>query len=449
MLLKTNILTGYIRSGLYTNKSVLFGSSLVSELTRYFTDYSASLQSYDEFSTPITLSGDFRLEFSFATTDAATPLYICGNSSFDGFIQLRHADAGGARIFADSSTSDFTINSQSVNEFFNGKLNVFAIERISDTFNCYINDDLIGSTTNSGFGTFSFSFTGRAAGNYHNFSGEHFKAWDAGTLVGDFPLDEGPDSTIRINRAAVPIPSLNIGTAVTWVNDGGSTYNQPSSSGSLLPIGGSAGQTYRFTGIVNTNNVFVNNGVTNLLLALGSNDVIIKAGTQPPRLIGSLGCSITITSLDEIPAATPYATRFNQPASLTNLFTQVSDGWECEEQEPQPFNVSSWTATTGATLIPPNHVRLDSTVAGMFRDYGITGVHRIIVDAESDATTLQMKDSPTGSGAGPDILVANPMSQTIDYDFTSGGIYFRNIGAVNDVCTINQLSVKRFIEVAS
>jgi hypothetical protein len=144
---------------------------------------------------------------------------------------------------------------------------------------------------------------------------------------------------------------------------------------------------------------------------------------------------------------TPYLTRVNQTSADASVYTQVSDGWEGEEEEPQPFNTSTWTASSGDTLVPPNQVRLDSAVGGMFKNYGIYGIHRIVVDAESDAATLQMKDSPTGMGADPDILVTNPMNQTIDYDFINGGIYFRNLGEVTDVCTVRQVSIKRFLEV--
>ena len=306
-----------------------------SVLTRYFTDYDSSLQSYDEFSTPFVLTGDFRIRIKHATSLTNSRALLGRKGTSDDILytdtnQLRFRAAGGTFHSFGVAPGGIVLSDNA--------LHTTEIVRTGTTVSA-TTDGVPHTSTITEAGVFTFDVSARfGSTGYWGGQLADLEIEDAGTLVGDFPLDEGPDSTIRINRAAVlgseewvyPLTldgSVGLFGILGGVASGGVAMNTKFQvEFSWVNLTG--------RGILRVGEAQFDTG--NQTNNTGSASTTIADSASLDRLfvenaaVSTTADSMTI-SVKEIPAATPYATRFNQPASQDNLFAQVSDGWEGEE----------------------------------------------------------------------------------------------------------------------
>lgn len=171
---------------------------------RYFTDYSASLNSYDEFSTPITLSGDFDIEFKATLPDTVDNKYLGPNTDEAGKGGLFGVDADGSVIIRFNNTW-YSLGTVPIDN----QIHLLRLVRSGSDISASIDGTLIG-TQSFITGDWVVNTIARSAGSsgfgYADTAPADLKIWDdgdrdTGTLVVDMPLDEPPEAPERINRA--------------------------------------------------------------------------------------------------------------------------------------------------------------------------------------------------------------------------------------------------------
>lgn len=403
-------------------------------LSRWFTAYSSALNGYDEFSTPFVLTGDYRVRALVYFDGSQTVLY--GNSAFpssrcqvlsDGSVNWR---ADNFFVSVDSPAATVPTN----------RLSIIEVGRVGSAGTITVND----ATVFSGAvptGLCEIDVIARQGGTYANAELAALEIEKAGIMVGDFPLDEGPGSTIRINRAAVL--GSEFGDSVSLVLQNGTIRHGAVLSASTVgfqDIAVGFGALPAAPVLVNisttgSGSVVVEGGGLLSTITAGDSVELVSGGTD----ILFKGTDFTgdiAMSLKEIPAATPYATRFNQPASLTNLFTQVSDGWKGEELwmfgDAIGFNeASTFTAIIGTSFALPLQ---------------IGSVYR----ASGNKETSNRVELRLGGNQVP-IIPNGEFSSDLTISSASGEARYRSSSSVFVPVAgdLTDLSVKRFLEVAS
>lgn len=199
------------------SRPIVFSSAV----QRYFTDYDASLQSYDEFTSPINFGGDFviRAKVNVKSYPVAGSLkaFIGKKSSSLSRLAFGVNDDGSIRLDAPGHATR-------IDSAFNIDLNkTYTVEVSRTGATAKIKNISTGEESSGAFTTSTLTIdvtSQHLNSNYLDGIESDLYIENAGTLVGDFPLDEGPDSMIRINRA----DPLNNATR----------FNQPASQDNLF-----------------------------------------------------------------------------------------------------------------------------------------------------------------------------------------------------------------------
>lgn len=187
------------------------GKSIPSAITRYFRRNEGTTD-YAQFAAPITLAGDFVIEFDGQTSTTSDNAFIGTDVASDaGFVSV---------------SSDGTCILRHTNEWFSlgsitpdNSLHRFRVERSGATVSLYVDDNLIGSTAFSGlwyaktiWRAMASGFTGLV---YTNGILANLKIWDNGVLTHWLPIDDGGD--ILANKATT------LGEELTPIQD----YSDP------------------------------------------------------------------------------------------------------------------------------------------------------------------------------------------------------------------------------
>lgn len=414
------------------SSSIKRSISDISSIQRYITEFLASAASFGNFTDEIVISvgQQYEVEVQF-TSGGTAEQYLIDDKGGSNRLFVRIQASTGNVLSIGGATVTVDGGSNTAKDFRDGIVHTAIISGVA--------------SSELRVGNLGRRFNGTDYLDGHLVG---IKVRKDGVLTDDFPLNEGPSIPYWANRAAtLGGDELAVSSGASWAEAPTGTYTETGNFSSFLDLGGSAGNSYIFT-YEDSLNSRVDNGTVSIDLTDGSGSIVVEGGTVAPRILGPNGAVITPKSLREIPAATPYITKQNVADAQTALYDQVDDGWTGPELEPAPFNISTWTATTGEILVPPNQIELGDAVGGAFKAYGMSGIHRLSVAASSEGTSMQIKDSSTGVGLDPDITTGNPINGTFDYDFVNGGVYFRTTGSGGDRVTINEYSLKRFLEVA-
>jgi hypothetical protein len=416
-------------------KRPLFGST-AKAIKRYITELSAAGSMYDQFSSPITLDGDFEKQIQYVTTETGVFQMLSGLlSSTSEYLGI--TAAGDLELRLSGSFHNFGAVPR------DGRLNTVRLVRVGSSISAYINGALLSSIVNSS--TYRFDVVARyASGLYFNGIWSNLLVEDNGTLIVDAKKDGDGTSNVIVNDAAVlgselwvydPIvvdgsvvqygliaesygailpEASNFLVEVTWINLTGRLG---------LRIGDDSFNTDIETGGTGTGQYLA---TTNTLRSIALQDL---AG-------GSVADSVKIT-VKEIPAATPYLTRVNQTTHEVTLYTEVDNGW-LSTHDYWTYGPSISTGSEGvgqliAGSTSDNAIIADHTYRYSVVASGITsGEIRYQLGASDVVAT-----SVDGSFEGDHTVVSN------DSNYVRVGGVQCNAGASMAVNT------KRFLEVAS
>ena len=329
----------------------------VNLLTRYITELSSAGSMYDQFSSAITLDGDFRIGFKFLCGVQSTFVLYGQSSSFANHISVLptkiEARIAGTRLSFTGSFQD-------------GRLHAGYVERVGSVVTLEMDgvtipeDTLLWSTS-----TLTLDVCGQE--NTTDFSDGiiyDYEITKAGTLIVDAKKDGDGTSNIIVNDAAVlGSEQVTDNTSGTWLNSragdisdisGGirATANSTSAQGAAYPLTGlNVGEDYLVsfttdsddaTGsmfprvaldqalstntqeIIPSYNVEGTTAVEGTFTAIASTMYVGVVRTTPG--IGTY-VEVTNATIKEIPSATPYLTRVNQTTDEVTQYTEVDNGW--------------------------------------------------------------------------------------------------------------------------
>jgi hypothetical protein len=434
--------------GMFSN--VLNSPFGLNTLYRYITELSAAGSMYDQFSSPVVLEGDFEWEMEYFGSAEGYATLI---ASSDDTTRVARVDPDGtARAYAGS----FSVGSSTV--ITDNKSHVLGAKRAGQVFSLYVDRDLEDSVDDANtLGPVDILYLLKRGGTYTDGGWLNLKIWTGGdrttgTLVVDAKKDEDGSTKVIGNAAATlgAEESQNIFVSIDTTD----AYTDFEVTSTL-----STQKTYLITVDVQSREAGsfkINTATTDSsqLFDIGVTELIVTGTTFSSIQTGGTGFTgVAKISTREIPSSTPLLTRVNQTTAEVTKYAVTDDGYLGPELEPQPLNLNTWNITTTASLVSDTEINLGSgpvgnVAGGAYKDYEVEGTYRVQVEADSEGTVLQLKDSPNGLVGDPVIVDSNPIDQTLDYSFTLGGLYFRSIGSEGDRITVDKASVKRIIEVA-
>ena len=452
-------------------------SAVPSVVERYFLEFDSLLSQYVGLDGTITLDADFDVTLKAMQKVAATQI-ILGNTTNTDFIAFRNT--GEIRVSIDSVVIDSALGLIKY-----GKLHSVRVARAGSQVTVWLDDTIVasGSITTP----FNADFIGRfGAGFYWDGIIANLKITDAGTLVGDFPLDESGENDVIVNRAAVlgselVVNGTNITDTTGWAEPrGASTLSAANGRIRSQADGtGTHGMVTTLTGLsvgeqhtidvevnrgTNTGTLFIrysdNAGLFSGILETISNPddgsySFVVTATAETMYVGGISSGhaageyfeLGNVSAKQIPAATPYGTRFNK-ATLNPKFTEVSDGWEGVELVTNGgFDTDTdWTKNAGVS-ISGGVMQFSSSAAGFlaFQDLGdyIAGnVYRFRFNYDVDVNIQPLisgKSGPSVSGTGSYSELITPTATGVRTQFNASNTI---IGQIDNA------SAKRFLEVA-
>lgn len=367
----------------------------VNAVSRYFTTFDSVANMYGEFSSSVTLSGDFRIEFDFSVPVGSNSAFLGGVGDFNNRIFINNSEVNGVVGGASLFNGRVAVNDSS-------DLNHVVIERTDVAITITVNG-VKGAVINSA-NTFVLNYIGRVNTTYSQGFIANLQIEDNGTLVVDMPID-GSDyfaNPIIKNNAAVLggefTTPLNSGD---YIQQGGSTVTPTSATSFNSSTSGSGlrkietlniGTSYLVDvyGLSNCEVWFGLSGSSAFKITVdGTYLITITADTDDLyfRAPFSGDSSFNSVSVKEIPSNTPLATMYNASDGDTESFTFDSDyGWVGEERWLDGLITSLAPATTifdnpypaGKVIIsglPSTDLKFnDGSASGFILDNGIQTV---------------------------------------------------------------------------
>lgn len=452
-------------------------SVLTNQIQRYITELSAAGSMYDQFSSAITLDGDFRIGFKFLCGVQSTFVLYGQSSSFANHISVLptkiEARIAGTRLSFTGSFQD-------------GRLHAGYIERVGSVVTLEMDgvtipeDTLLGSTS-----TLTLDVCGQE--NTTDFSDGiiyDYEITKAGTLIVDAKKDGDGSSNVIVNDAAVlGSEQVTDNTSGTWLNaragaisdvSGGirATANSTSTQGAAYPLTGlNVGEEYLVSFTTDsddtTGSVFprvapdqdLSTSAQEIIPAYNVGDTTAVEGTFTAttstmyvgvvRTTPGVGTYIEVTNatIKEIPAATPYLTRVNQTTDEVTQYT-VEEG---NYIGPEMWTYGDYTYTGDETeyaLLLGNYGAEGGIEAGkayrwsytpdLSSSYATSQIRLRLGEGPVSTLTRDSTDGTTYSGI--EVMAVDESRQDLllqtgaDPQFESG--------------TVTGISVKRLIEVA-
>ena len=157
---------------------------------RYFTTFDAVANSYIELNNVISLSGDFDISVSVATTNTSDENHIIDSTS-DELLKVTTNPLTGTVKYLVGNGSNWRVNIDSITSVTDGVLHVIRVTKVGDDYTLYI-DGVQEATDNTSLGvTPSNIYIGRRADGANYWDGviADVLIEDNGTLVLDMPID--------------------------------------------------------------------------------------------------------------------------------------------------------------------------------------------------------------------------------------------------------------------
>ena len=268
------------------------------------------------------------------------------------------------------------------------------------------------------------------ASQYLNGILANLKIYDSGTLVRDYPINDGKNIL------------ANVATALGSEIDG-LTYALTTAIGGVASVVLSSlsviGKTYlvevSYSGVVGDASVRIGGFSGPSFTGTGTIEFIATATTAVNDILGALTGVTSGSVTVSIKEAEGYGTIINGNDDDWGLFDKQANGdWLGQELVVQPINLLNDWANVGGGLIQTASTWNTSATGGIriASPSWVGGVSvRINAEVYANSSDISVKDSATGQGADPTIatITANTqMSAEVDYVTMNGGLYLRSTG---------------------
>ena len=444
-------------------------------LSKYFVNLDPVLNSHYEMAAPITFSGDFEIECELSTTSTSSYNLIISPTSDSTWLALRGTGLVQMRV----SPTDYLLSTSIIND---GKLHKIKITKINNQFKMYIDEVLEDTSNSTSPYTSSFSFIGKWYNTQHYFDGiiANVKFTDqsgASDVTTTFKLNNSPaaanytystellDNNTFTNgttdwyspRSASSLSIIN--NKLVSIADSAATFGAAQPIDNLI-----VGNAYRFVGTATCSN-----SSAQVYLRVGTD---FSIGVYIFQTSGGVGGVSTIDTQFIATATTMYFGMVvtNHAANdtvtidagitvkeITN-YTEANadDTWVGSNElvvNGDFATASDWSASTGWSISGGAANGLNIAAGGQsLSQSGVleTGAYlsSITTSASSSGSLLVV----AGGGGGTlfsNISTVGTFTSAINVSGTNGTLYINGSDAPEYSGSIDNISIKKIIEVAS